>query len=342
MAHVLSDLCRAPVVVAPMGGGPSTPALVAAAAEAGALGFLAGGYKSAATLEAEIAAVRAATPLAFGVNLFVPGAPAADRGPLDAYLAELDVEAAALGVELGPATWDDDGWAEKAELVVASAPPVVSFTFGSPPAGLVAALQAKGTVVMATVTDLDEAQAAVAAGADCICAQGTEAGAHRASFADQGDSPPGLAVRDLVATIHRALDVVVVAAGGIARPVEVAEALRAGAVAVQAGTAFLRCPESGTHPAHRAALVDPAFGATAFTRSFSGRRARGLRNRFMDRHPAAPCAYPEVNNATRPLRAAAAACGDTGAMSLWAGAGHRHARDQPAAAIVDWLASGAG
>jgi len=118
---------------------------------------------------------------------------------------------------------------------------------------------------------------------------------------------------------------------------DAATVLAAGAVAVQCGTAFLRCPESGAHPLHKAALADPAFTHTAVTRAFSGRSARSLLNSFMLGHPDAPSGYPEINNATRPLRAAAAAAGDTGRMSLFAGEGFRAATTRPAAEVVAHL-----
>ena len=113
--------------------------------------------------------------------------------------------------------------------------------------------------------------------------------------------------------------------------------LAAGAVAAQCGTAFLRTPESGAHPAHKDALADPRFEHTALTRSFSGRRARGLVNRFMLEHADAPAAYPEVNNAIRTIRAAAARRGDVDRMSLWAGEGFRAARPVAAGEVVDLL-----
>jgi nitronate monooxygenase len=117
----------------------------------------------------------------------------------------------------------------------------------------------------------------------------------------------------------------------------VASVLAAGALAAQCGTAFLRCPESGAHPAYKAALADPRFAATEVTRAFSGRPARGLLNRFMLDHQDAPAAYPEINNATRPIRAAAAAAGDVGRMSLWAGVGYRAATARPAGEVIDLL-----
>lgn len=335
------DLSERPIIVAPMGGGPSTPSLVVAAASAGALGFLAAGYKSPAEVEAQIAEVRARSSGPFGVNVFVPGAPTGEPERLASYLRELAAEADALGVELGPATWEDDHWGAKIEIVLDAAPAVCSFAFGLPDAAVVSALQRRGTSVVITVTSVAEADAATAVGADGLCVQGIEAGAHRGSFTDDAPLGEGLGMLALVEAIRDRFGVVpLIAAGGIARPEDVASALDAGAVGVQAGTAFLRCTESAASPLHKAALVDPAFDATAFTRSFSGRRARGLVNRFMRDHPDAPSAYPEINNATRPLRAAAVGRSDAGGTNLWAGTGHRHARDGSAAAIVDWLAEG--
>jgi nitronate monooxygenase len=122
---------------------------------------------------------------------------------------------------------------------------------------------------------------------------------------------------------------------------QVRAVITAGAVAAQCGTAFLRCPESGAHPLHKAALADPRYTTTTLTRAFSGRPARGLVNQFVLDHPDPPAAYPEINNATRPLRAAAAARGDTDRMSLWAGQGFRAATERPAGEVVAMLAAGA-
>jgi nitronate monooxygenase len=144
-------------------------------------------------------------------------------------------------------------------------------------------------------------------------------------------------LKQLVHEIAKATSLPLLAAGGIMDRNAVLEVLAAGAVAVQCGTAFLRCPESGAHPLHKAALADPRFDKTAVTRAFSGRPARGLVNRFMLDHPDGPVAYPEINNATRPLRAAAAFTSDAQRMSLWAGEGYRAATDRPAAEIVELL-----
>jgi nitronate monooxygenase len=334
----LPDLFRLPVVVAPMAGGPSTTALVAAAADAGAIGFLAGGYKSGAAVAAEIASVRAATGGPFGVNLFMPGDRSQEPERVAAYAASLDADALANGSTVGEPVWDDDRWAEKLEAVLAAAPPVVSFTFGCPAAEVVAGFRAAGTLVAVTVTAPQEAQAAADAGADLLCVQGIEAGAHRGTFVN-GDRPgQDYGLLSLIGEVARVTGLPQIAAGGIVSPGQVRAVLAAGAVAAQCGTAFLRCPESGAHPAHKAALASPRYSVTAVTRAFSGRPARGLVNRFMLDHADAPAAYPEINNATRGLRAAAAKSGDTERMSLWAGQGFRAATDRPAAEVIEMLA----
>jgi nitronate monooxygenase len=333
----IRDLLGCPVVVAPMAGGPSTPGLVVAAAKAGAVGFLAAGYKTAAAMRTEMDAVRAATREPFGVNVFVPGAPTTDPMALAAYVESLAPDAAALGATLGDAQWEDDHWGAKIEALLDDPPAIVSFTFGCPGAELVAALQAVGCHVWITVTQAREAALAATSGANALCVQGTEAGAHRGIFSDSAPPDREPDILSLVAELQSLTDLPLLAAGGIADRVGVLAALDAGAVGVQCGTAFLRCPESGTHAVHRAALGDPRFEETTVTRAFSGRPARGLLNQFMLDHRDAPTAYPEINNATRPLRAAAAAAGDFHRLHLWAGTGHRAATDQPLAMIVNLL-----
>ena len=189
MADVLDRLARCPVVVAPMAGGPSTTGLVAAASAAGALGFLAAGYKTAAAMLAEMDAAQAGPGAAFGVNVFVPGSPT-DPAALDGYLAELAPDAAALGVAPGQPEWTDDDWDAKLAALVTRPPAVVSFTFGCPEPRVIAALRAAGCVVWVTVTTPDEAASAASRGADGLCVQGPEAGAHRGTFSTDRDAGP--------------------------------------------------------------------------------------------------------------------------------------------------------
>jgi nitronate monooxygenase len=332
MGGSLADLLRRPVVVAPMAGGPTTPELVIAAARSGALGFLAAGYKTPEAVAAEIAAVRAATAEPFGVNVFVPGTPCAEPAALARYLDSLGPDAV-----LGEASWDDDGFGGKITVLLADPPPATSFTFGCPAAGVIKALQDAGSTVIITVTSPGEALAAVAAGADALCVQGYEAGAHRGIFVN--DDAPGrdYGLLTLIGAVAEVTRLPQIAAGGIMGRRQVKAVLAAGTVAAQCGTAFLRATESGAHPLYKAALADPRYTATAVTRAFSGRPARGLVNGFMLGHADAPAAYPEINNATRPLRTAAAARGDTERMSLWAGQGYRLAAGLPAGEIVGRL-----
>jgi nitronate monooxygenase len=249
----------------------------------------------------------------------------------------LAADARQLDTSLGDPAWDDDDWAAKVVDLVNCPVPVVSFTFGPPPDDLVLTLRERGSRVWVTVTDEVEAAQAAKAGPDCLIVQGPEAGAHRGTFANGPGVPDGRGTLELLGAVRQVTGLPLIAAGGIMTSEAVEAALAAGAVAVQCGTAFLRCPQSGAAAAHKAALADPRFGQTAVTRAFSGRPARGLVNEFMRAHEDAPAAYPEINNATRPLRAAASAAGDTDRMSLWAGEGYRLATARPVAEVIDLL-----
>jgi nitronate monooxygenase len=323
-----------------MAGGPSTVRLVVGAAEAGAFAFLAGGYKTTAALRAEMAQVRQATSSPFGVNVFVPGRPSSAPELLVAYLGGVRSDATALGVSLGAATWDDDEFGAKVDALVADPPAVVSFTFGCPPEPDVRRLQHAGVLVAVTVTTPEEADLGLQLGVDALCLQGAEAGAHRGHFVNDDRADQDRPLAALLASVVRRTRVPLLAAGGLSGPEDVARVVAAGATIAQLGTAFLRCPESGASAIHKAALPHPLFAETAVTRAFSGRRARALVNRFMLGHPSAPPAYPEINNATRPLRAAAAAAGDPHRMSLYAGTGSTPAQARPVAEVVAHLVSG--
>jgi nitronate monooxygenase len=327
------------IVLAPMAGGVSTPGLVKAVGEAGGLGFLAGGYLRPDALREQIAAVRAAGGgRPFGVNLFVPGE-AGDPGGLAEYRSEL----LRYGAELPKAPgYDRDWWEEKVRLLVEQPVPVVSFTFGVPAAEDMAALRAVGSVLVVTVTSVEEAEAAVTAGAEVLCVQGPEAGAHRGTHRVT-DEPGEVPLMELLAAVGRRVPVPLIAAGGLATGADIARVLDAGAVAAQLGTAYLRAPEAGTAQTHKDALVDPRYETTVVTRAFTGRPARALRTAFIEEHgERAPKAYPQVHHLTAPLRAAARQRGEAGRMSLWAGTGHRHARAEPAAVITRALWAEAG
>jgi nitronate monooxygenase len=338
----LTDLFTVPVVQAPMAGGASCPKLAAEVSNAGGLGFLAAGYKTPEAMRQEIAELRTLTAGPFGVNLFMPQTAPVDRTAISIYEDRLTGEAAWYGTMLGdPYGPTDDAFDAKVAVLTREPVPVVSFTFGCPDPAVLEAFARAGTRTVVTVTSVAEARAARLAGADAVCAQGVEAGGHRSTHHnDPRLDGAGSGLLALVTSVREAVGLPVVAAGGIMRGGQVAAVLAAGAVAAQLGTAFLACPESGAPAVHKRALTDPAFPHTELTRVFSGRPARGLVNRFLREHGRfAPAAYPQLHHMTSPLRKAAAAKGDPQAMALWAGQGHRLARELPAARLVQTLAA---
>ncbi|TFV59130.1 nitronate monooxygenase [Mycobacterium sp. PS03-16] len=339
MTSPLTNLgVRLPVIAAPMAGGATTPALVIAAAGAGSLGLLAAGYKTPQSLQNEIAAVRAAS-VPFGVNLFAPNPVPIDLADYRRYAAALQPEADRFGVTL-PADPidDDDRFGAKIDVLLADPVPVVSFTFGIPGRDVIAAVQKAGTTVVQTVTSVGEAEAAAAAGADMLAVQAVVAGGHSGTLSPDR-LPAPVPLTDLVAQVSGAVRLPVIAAGGVGTPADVTAVLRAGAAAVAVGTVLLRADESGASDTHKAALADRSRTETVLTRAFTGRPARGLRNRFIDEYEAAaPLGYPALHHLTSPLRKAAAAAGEADLVHLWAGTGFRHAAEQPTAEILRGLA----
>jgi nitronate monooxygenase len=342
MSFSLDDL-PVRIVAAPMAGGPSTPALVAAVARAGGLGFLAGARKKPEIMAEEIREVRRTSTRPFGVNLFLPQPPVETSAALAAYLREMQAEADRYGVSLPePDPAHDDHWAAKIDVLVADPVPVVSFTFGLPPRSVVQRLRHAGSGVVATVTSVPEARAADALGVDALCVQGPQAGGHRGTH-DRDAEPDQTPLLELLAAVRAVTSLPLIAAGGLSAGLDVAAVLGVGAGAAQLGTAYLRTPEAGTKPLHKAALADPRFDRTVVTRAFSGRYARGLPNRFVaDHDSSAPPAFPLLDLVTAPLRAAAARHGDAQAMSLWAGTGHALATEEPARDVTTRLWHEAG
>jgi nitronate monooxygenase len=329
------DQLEHPIVQAPMGGGPSTPTLAAAVAEAGGLGFLAAGYKTTDAVRADIAALRGLTARPFGVNLFVPPGPEADPSELDRYAAELREEAERYGVQTGEPRHDDDSYEEKLALVVEERVQIVSFTFGCPAEEEIERLHDAGLEAWVTVTTPDEAASAADVGVDTLVVQGVEAGGHRATFDDSKAGDVGLLA--LLQLVGEATELPLVATGGIATGRGVAAVLAAGASAAQVGTAFMLTPEAGTSLPHRRALAGAR--PTALTRAFTGRTARGIENRFMCEHGEnAPRGYPDVHHLTAPLRTAARERSDPEGFHLWAGQAYQLAQEIPAGELVRGLA----
>jgi nitronate monooxygenase len=329
----LRDLA-VPIIVAPMAGGPSTPELAAAGTTAGALGFVPAGYLTADVFAERLTKARQLATGPIGANLFAPQPSAGTRAEIEAYAAALAPEAQRYGAALGAPRFDDDAWAAKLDVLLDLRPEVASFTFGVPSATECQRLREAGITVVGTVTTLIEAQAAVEAGVDALAAQGPSAGGHRGTF-DPAAQPATEPLEQLLATLTEAVDLPVIAAGGLSTADDVARVVAAGAVAAQLGTAFLLAVEAGSSPVHRAALKDPQFTETVVTRAFSGRYARGLRNRFVDDHETqAPFGYPEIHYLTSPVRAASVRAGDPHGVNVWAGTGFRDLEAGSVAEII--------
>ena len=328
-----------PIVQAPLAGGGDTPALVAAVAEAGALGFIGAAYLTPAQIAESAGAVRARTRRPFGISLFAPLPPPAPADPARA-LARVAPYYAELGLEppAAPALAADTFETQLA-AALASGAAVFSFTFGVLPPAAIGAIKARGMLLLGTATTVEEAVALERAGVDAVVTQGSEAGGHRGTFLGDFDAAM-VGTMALVPQVADAVRVPVVASGGIMDGRGVAAALVLGAAAVQLGTAFLTCEEAGVPAAYKDAILAAREDSTRTTRAFSGRPARGIVNRFMrevDGDDVLP--FPLQNTLTRPLRAAATKANRPEFLSLWAGQGVRMARRQKAAELVARLAA---
>ncbi|HYQ37574.1 MAG TPA: nitronate monooxygenase [Pseudomonas sp.] len=328
---------RHPLIQAPMAGGATTPELVAAVSNAGALGSFAAATLSPAAMREGVARVRQLTERPFNVNLFVLDEPAPSDDEVARAQARLDPLRAELGLPPGgrPARFCEDNRAQL-ETLIELAPPVVSFTFGLLDAATVARLHAAGSLVIGTATTVAEARAWEAVGADLICAQGCEAGGHRGTFL--GDpQQANIGLMALLPQVAAAVQVPVIAAGGLMDGRGIAASLLLGAQAAQLGTAFLCCPESGIPALWKEAILAAGDDSTRLTRAFSGRYARGIANDFMRRFAAEEQqvpAYPVQNALTADIRQAATRQGRAEYLSLWAGQGAGMARALPAAELV--------
>jgi nitronate monooxygenase len=323
-----------PIVGGPMAGGPSTPALAAAVSEAGGLGVLGCGYDNPDAIRAAIGEVRRRTSKPFGVNLFVPTPYDVDESAIARAIEALRPFTVKYDLEPAAAPPYAEDFEAQLEVVITERVPMFSFTFGIPSAGALAALRDAGVTTCGTATALAETVALRDAGVDMVCLQGTEAGGHRGGFLGAPEDNL-VGISTLVSAARRAVDLPLVAAGGIMDGRGIAAALVSGADAAQLGTAFLRCPEAGTSSPYRAALDAARDIDTVITKVFSGRAARGVRNSLSEALADVPVPdYPVMNKLTRELRRRAAAAGDSSVLSLWAGQGVAQGRSSPARDLV--------
>ena len=333
-----------PIVQAPMAGAQGS-ALAIAVSNAGGLGSLPCALLTPAGMRSELEAIKAQTAKPVNVNFFCHAPPARDaqreaawRAALSPYFQELGVDPA--GAPTGPLIAPVGR--EAIEVLAEFRPAVVSFHFGLPSDELLGRVRTLGARIISSATTADEARWLEAKGVDAIVAQGLEAGGHRGTFLS--DDPGSQVVTfALLSQVLRAVDVPVIAAGGIADSTDVAAAMALGAAAVQVGTAYLLCPEATPSPMHRAALKSKAAGHTAITNVLSGRPARAIVNRLMrELGPMSALApeFPLALSPLMPLRAKAESLGSDDFSFLWCGQNASGCKEVSAATLTHELAVG--
>lgn len=311
-----------PIVQAPMVG--PRAALAASVSEGGGLGSLACAALSPEAVRTEAAAIRARTDRPFNLNFFCHVREASDPIRDVAWQARLAPFYAEFGLDpAAPITMANRAPFDEAMLAILSEvrPPVVSFHFGLPEPRLLAAVKDLGCRVFSSATTVREARWLAERGVDAIIAQGAEAGGHRGMFLG-GDVGTQVGTIALVPQVVDAVDVPVIAAGGIADARGIAAAFMLGASAVQIGTGYLRCPEAAISAPHRAALRSARDEDTTFTNVLTGKPARGLANRAIrELGPLSADApvFPDAAIGLQPLRMEAERRGSGDFSPLWSG-----------------------
>lgn len=339
----LTDLLKIkhPIVQAPMAGS-TTVALAAAVSNAGGLGSLGDATKPLEEIRADVNALRAATDKPFNLNFFAHNPPktnkeinAKTRDRVSPFYQEVGLAEVPESAEAPFGTFDTD----TLSLLLELKPAVTSFHFGLPNSNMLEALKDAGCTVLCSATTVAEARQLNEAGVDAIIAQGWEAGGHRGSF-DVNYEDFGIGTMALVPQVVDAVDVPVIAAGGIADGRGIAAAFDLGASGVQMGTAFLSCPETNVSEAHRSAVRNATDQDTRLTRAFSGRPARAKSNRYIEamaEHRTPFPDFPTMYSFSEPLRRRSADNNDLDFQFLLYGQAAALNRELAAAELIQTL-----
>jgi nitronate monooxygenase len=327
-----------PIIQAPMAGGATTPQLVAAVSNSGGLGSLGAGYMAPGEIRQAIKKIRELTSRPFSVNLFIPKVHHATSFQIQRACDDINQTCSELSIEVSPAKEPyAHPFEEQLNVIYEEKVPVFSYTFGILDLEWVSRFKKNHTILIGTATNLTEAQALQENGVDIIVAQGNEAGGHRGTFLDRAENSL-IGLMSLVPQLADAIKIPIVAAGGIMDGRCIAAALKLGASGVQMGTAFLTCHESGISSIYKKTLLAQTQDTTVLTRSFSGKLARGIRNKFTDNlNQSHILDYPIQNALTSAMRKVAITQNNIHFMSLWSGQSVQLCRKMDARELVSHL-----
>ncbi len=328
-----------PIIQAPMAGGVTTTDLVSAVSNSGGLGMIGAGYLTTEQLRQQIREVKRETKNSFGVNLFVPTSFTISKGEVSGALQILQPIKEKLNVamdntELPSVEHEQNKFLEHVQVVIDENVPICSFTFGVPSKEVIAELKSHHIYLIGTATTVEEAIINEENGLDAVVVQGTEAGGHRGSFTDVEKL---IGLMSLIPQVCSHISVPVIAAGGIMDGRGMIASLCLGAAAVQMGTAFLTCKESGAHPVHKKAILHSSEDHTVLTRVYSGKWARGVKNTFyedMREYENTLPPYPIQNALTSKIRKASSQQNNPDYMSLWSGQNASLARELTAKELI--------
>ncbi|WP_331713694.1 NAD(P)H-dependent flavin oxidoreductase [Lentibacillus sp. JNUCC-1] len=334
-----------PVIQAPMAGGVTTTELITEVVRSGGLGMIGAGYMAPEQIRNQIKDIKSVVSGGFGINLFVPNEFTISgevidiaRDTLQPFYDELNMPADNQ-VTIPDYESATHTFLEQLKVTIEEKVPVCSFTFGIPAEKIIAELKEHGIITMGTATTVNEAIAIENSGMDAVVVQGSEAGGHRGHFLE-GHEKSQIGLMSLIPQVVDHVTIPVIAAGGVMDGRGLTASMCLGAQAVQMGTAFLTCAESGAKPLHKEAILQAQEDQTVLTRAFSGKWARGIHNVFIEKMADQQACLPEfpVQNAlTKPLRKASAQQGKSDFMSLWSGQTPRLARSQTVASLFEKL-----
>ncbi|MEH7225944.1 nitronate monooxygenase [Bacillus sp. JJ1566] len=336
-----------PIIQAPMAGGVTTSELVAAVSNSGGLGMIGAGYMTPTQLGEQIKEIRQLTTGSFGINLFVPVEFEAKEVEVTSANQLLNPIREKLNlppsnhVEIPSFHQALENYVEQIKVVIEEKVPICSFTFGLPSKNVVAELKQHSIILMGTATTVKEAIEVEKAGMDMVVVQGSEAGGHRGSFIN-GEQENLVGLMSLIPQVADNVSIPVIAAGGIMDGRGLMASICLGAQAVQMGTAFLTCMESGAHQIHKDAILNASEDETVLTRSFSGKWARGLANPFilnMQEYEKDLPDFPIQNSLTQDIRKASGSQNNKNFMSLWSGQSPRLSKNQSVNTLIESIIS---